>query len=71
MGRPRPRLRALCTELVHRHPHLEHPDALITAGGVLVNGFPRTNPASLVAATDTIALCVARPLRGPPSWRMR
>ena len=64
MGRPRPRLRALCTELVHRHPHLEHPDALITAGEVLVNGFPRTNPASLVAATDTIALRVARPLRG-------
>ena len=31
---------------------------------VLVNGFPRTNPASLVAATDTIALRVVRPLRG-------
>ena len=64
MGRPRPRLRALCTELVHRHPDLEHPDALITAGEVLVNGFPRTNPSSLVAASDTIIVRVDRPLRG-------
>jgi 23S rRNA (cytidine1920-2'-O)/16S rRNA (cytidine1409-2'-O)-methyltransferase len=64
MGRPSPRLRALCTELVHRHPHLAHPDALIAAGEVLVNGFPRTNPASLVAVSDTIALRVVKPLRG-------
>jgi 23S rRNA (cytidine1920-2'-O)/16S rRNA (cytidine1409-2'-O)-methyltransferase len=64
MGRPRPRLRTLCTELVRRHPHLEHPAALIAAGEVLVNGFPRTNPTSLVAASDTITLRLERPLRG-------
>jgi hypothetical protein len=49
---------------VHRHPHLEHPDALIAAGEVLVNGFPRTNRVSLVAASDTIALRVVKRLRG-------
>jgi 23S rRNA (cytidine1920-2'-O)/16S rRNA (cytidine1409-2'-O)-methyltransferase len=38
--------------------------ALIAAGEVLVNGFPRTNPASLVAVSDTIALRVVKPLRG-------
>lgn len=64
MGRPSPRLRALRTELARRHPHLEHPDALIAAGEVLVNGFPRTNPASLVAVSDAIALRTDTPLRG-------
>jgi 23S rRNA (cytidine1920-2'-O)/16S rRNA (cytidine1409-2'-O)-methyltransferase len=64
MGRPRPRLRALCVELARRHPHLDDPDALITAGEVLVNGFPRTNPQSLVGGGDTIALRGARALRG-------
>jgi 23S rRNA (cytidine1920-2'-O)/16S rRNA (cytidine1409-2'-O)-methyltransferase len=64
MGRPGSRRRALWIELARRHPHLENPDALIAAGEVLVNGFPRTSPASLVTTTDTIALRVVRPLRG-------
>jgi 23S rRNA (cytidine1920-2'-O)/16S rRNA (cytidine1409-2'-O)-methyltransferase len=64
MGRSRPRLRALATELAHRCPHLDAPDARIAAGDVLVNGFPRTNPASLVTPEDSITLRSHRPLRG-------
>ena len=69
MGRPSPRLRALAAELAHRYPHLERPDALIAAGDVLVNGFPRTNPASLVHATDSIRLRSPKPLRGTAKLR--
>src|SRR5947207_4580106 len=64
MGRLSPRLRALATELAHRYPHLESRDALIAAGEVLVNGFPRTNPASLVGAGDSIRVRSPKPLRG-------
>jgi 23S rRNA (cytidine1920-2'-O)/16S rRNA (cytidine1409-2'-O)-methyltransferase len=64
MGRTSPRLRALATELARRYPHLDSPDALITAGGVLVNGFPRTNPASLVGAEDLIVIRSSKLLRG-------
>jgi 23S rRNA (cytidine1920-2'-O)/16S rRNA (cytidine1409-2'-O)-methyltransferase len=64
MGRTRPRLRALATELAHRHPCLEDPGALIATGQILVNGFPRTNPASLVSSSDAIIVRPPRRLRG-------
>lgn len=64
MGQKSPRLRALASEFAHRYPHLEDPDALIAAGEVLVNGFPRTNPASLVDAGDSITVRRSTPLRG-------
>src|SRR5205085_11237201 len=64
MGRLSPRLRTLATELAHRYPHLDNVDALITAGEILVNGFPRTNPASLVGAGDSIRVNPSKPLRG-------
>jgi 23S rRNA (cytidine1920-2'-O)/16S rRNA (cytidine1409-2'-O)-methyltransferase len=64
MGRTRPRLRPLATELARRYPHLADPDALIAAGDVLVDGFARTNPASLVGAGESISLRRDRPLRG-------
>lgn len=64
MGRPSPRLRTLRRELAHRYPRLEDPGALIAAGDVLVNGFPRVNPTSLVGAQDSIKLRPSSPLRG-------
>lgn len=64
MGRLSPRLRTLATELVRRYPHLEDADALIVAGEVLVNGFPRTNPASLLGTGDSIRVNSSKPLRG-------
>lgn len=64
MGRPSPRLRALASELARRYPRLDNPDALITAGEVLVNGFPRTNPASLVGVEDSITIHSSKLLRG-------
>jgi 23S rRNA (cytidine1920-2'-O)/16S rRNA (cytidine1409-2'-O)-methyltransferase len=64
MARLSPRLRTLVTELARRYPHLENADALITAGEVLVNGFPRTNPGSLVGAGDSIRVSASTPLRG-------
>lgn len=64
MGRPNPRLRPLATELGRRYPHLVNPGAVITAGEVLVNGFPRTNQASLVGAEDSITIRSSKLLRG-------
>jgi 23S rRNA (cytidine1920-2'-O)/16S rRNA (cytidine1409-2'-O)-methyltransferase len=64
MGRPSPRRRPLVSELARRHPHLENPDVLIASGRVLVNGMPRTNPASLVEPSDSIKLPASKPLRG-------
>jgi 23S rRNA (cytidine1920-2'-O)/16S rRNA (cytidine1409-2'-O)-methyltransferase len=64
MGARRPRLRALVTELARRHPRLDDPGALIAGGEILVNGFPRTNPASLVSASDAIMVRRRRSLRG-------
>lgn len=64
MGHTSPRLRALAREVAHRYPHLDDPDARIAAGDVLVNGFPRANPSSLVAAEDSIVLRRRKSLRG-------
>lgn len=64
MGRTRPRLRALASEVARRFPYLDDPDALVAAGEVLVNGFPRTNPVSLVASEDSIVLRRPKSLRG-------
>ncbi len=64
MGRTSPRLRVLTKEVAHRYPDLNDPDARIAAGEVFVNGFPRTNPASLVAAEDSVTLRRPRSLRG-------
>ena len=64
MGYRRPRLRTLIAELAHRHPRLGDLGALIAGGEILVNGFPRTNPASLVSASDAITVRSQRPLRG-------
>ena len=50
MGDRRPRLRTLIVELVHRHPRLGDPGALIAGGEILVNGFPRMNPQVLLTA---------------------
>jgi 23S rRNA (cytidine1920-2'-O)/16S rRNA (cytidine1409-2'-O)-methyltransferase len=64
MGRTSPRLRKLRVELARRFPHLGDPDALIAGGEVLVDGFPRMNPNSLVEVTASIALRSTRRLRG-------
>jgi 23S rRNA (cytidine1920-2'-O)/16S rRNA (cytidine1409-2'-O)-methyltransferase len=64
MGRKSPRLRRLATELAQRFPHLEDPDALIAAGEVCVDGFPRTNPASLVSEGVSLTLRSPKQLRG-------
>lgn len=64
MGYRRPRLRTLVAELAHRHPRLGDLGALIAGGEILVNGFPRTNPASLVSASDAITVRSQKPLRG-------
>ena len=37
---------------------------MIAGGEILVNGFPRTNPASLVSGSDAIAVRSRKPLRG-------
>ncbi len=64
MGHRRPRPRMLIAELARRHPRLGDPGALIAGGEILVNGFPRTNPASLVNASDAITVRPQRSLRG-------
>jgi 23S rRNA (cytidine1920-2'-O)/16S rRNA (cytidine1409-2'-O)-methyltransferase len=64
MGRTSPRLRTLATEVALRYPRLDDADTHIAAGEVLVNGFPRANPASLVGAGDSVVLGRPRPLRG-------
>lgn len=53
MGR---RLRKLTHELAQRFPQLEDPEATIVDGQVLVDGFPNTNPASLVPVGVALAL---------------
>jgi 23S rRNA (cytidine1920-2'-O)/16S rRNA (cytidine1409-2'-O)-methyltransferase len=45
---------------------MQDPHARISAGGILVNGITRTNPASLVSATDVISVGATRQLRGSP-----
>jgi 23S rRNA (cytidine1920-2'-O)/16S rRNA (cytidine1409-2'-O)-methyltransferase len=64
MGRKSPRLRKLATELAQRFPHLEDPDAVIAAGDVYVDGYPRTNPASLVSPGVSLTLRPPKQLRG-------
>jgi 23S rRNA (cytidine1920-2'-O)/16S rRNA (cytidine1409-2'-O)-methyltransferase len=48
---------------------LAEPVRLIAEGRVLVNGFPVTNPASLVSRTDSIRVVEPRPLRGEAKLR--
>jgi 23S rRNA (cytidine1920-2'-O)/16S rRNA (cytidine1409-2'-O)-methyltransferase len=64
MGRTSPRLRALAIELARRYPHLDDPDDRIAAGHVMVNGFPQTNPTSLVDPQDSIVVRQPKRLRG-------
>lgn len=54
----------LAAELAHRHPCLQDTGTLIAGGDVLVNGFPPTNPASLVSPDDSLTIRTRRPLRG-------
>jgi 23S rRNA (cytidine1920-2'-O)/16S rRNA (cytidine1409-2'-O)-methyltransferase len=65
----RRKLRPLARELARAHPDLQDPELLIRAGGALVNGFPATNPASLVAP-GSVALRPERPLRGEAKLRV-
>jgi 23S rRNA (cytidine1920-2'-O)/16S rRNA (cytidine1409-2'-O)-methyltransferase len=64
VGRTSPRLRKLAIELARRFPHLEDPDAAIAGGEVLVDGFPRTNPESLVSAGVSVTLRPRKQRRG-------
>ena len=58
------RRRALVSELARRCPSLQDARTMISAGEILVNGIARTNPASLVSASDDITVRAARQLRG-------
>jgi 23S rRNA (cytidine1920-2'-O)/16S rRNA (cytidine1409-2'-O)-methyltransferase len=69
LSRKRGTLRTLERELARRHPELKDPAALIAAGGVLVDGFPVKNVATLVRAGASIALRADRPLRGEAKLR--
>ena len=64
MGRKGPRLRKLTHELAHRFPQLDDPEATIVDGQVLVDGFPSTNPGSLVPVGVPLALREPTALRG-------
>lgn len=64
MARASPRLRTVAAELAQRFPHLADPDAAIAAGDVLVDGFPRTNPNSLVSTGVSLTLRPRKQLRG-------
>ena len=64
----RRQLRPLARELARVHPELTNPEQLIRAGGVLVRGFPATNPATLVEP-GSVALRRDRPLRGEAKLR--
>jgi 23S rRNA (cytidine1920-2'-O)/16S rRNA (cytidine1409-2'-O)-methyltransferase len=59
----RRQLRPLARELARIYPEVTNTEQLIRAGGVLVRGFPATNPATLVEP-DSVALRRDRPLRG-------
>ena len=69
MGRKGRRLRKLASELAQRFPHLEDPEATIVDGNVLVDGFPSTNPASLVPIGVPLALRHPKALRGEAKLR--
>jgi 23S rRNA (cytidine1920-2'-O)/16S rRNA (cytidine1409-2'-O)-methyltransferase len=60
------RRRPLVSELARRYPSLQDPRATICAGEILVNGIARSNPASLVSASDAITVAPKRQLRGSP-----
>lgn len=65
MGRKnRARLRKLSDELTRAHPSITNPNELIARGGVVVDGQPVINPASLVPKGAAITLKVDVPLRG-------
>jgi 23S rRNA (cytidine1920-2'-O)/16S rRNA (cytidine1409-2'-O)-methyltransferase len=64
----RRQLRPLARELARTHPEVTNPEQLIRAGGVLVRGFPATNPATLVEP-GSVALRRDRPLRGEAKLR--
>src|SRR5438552_15310265 len=64
----RRRLRPLARELAHLHPEIDRPEELIRAGGVLVNGLPAANPATLVAS-GSVTLRRDTPLRGEAKLR--
>jgi 23S rRNA (cytidine1920-2'-O)/16S rRNA (cytidine1409-2'-O)-methyltransferase len=59
----RRQLRPLARELARIYPEVTNTEQLIRAGGVLVRGFPATNPATLVEP-GSVALRRDRPLRG-------
>lgn len=70
MGRhPRKRLRTLVDELARRHPEIEAPAELVSAGGVLVDGLPVDNPRSLVRVGARIELRREPRLRGEAKLR--
>jgi hypothetical protein len=54
----------LLDAILHQHPGIHDPVALIRAGRVFADGTPVTNPAARVAADATITVRPPRPLRG-------
>jgi len=64
----RRKLRPLARELARTHPDIDDLDGLIRSGGVLVNGLPAANPATLVAA-GSVTLRRHKPLRGEAKLR--
>ncbi len=69
MGRKGRRLRKLTHELAQRFPQLEDPEATIADGQVLVDGFPSSNPASLIPVGVPLALREPAVLRGEAKLR--
>jgi 23S rRNA (cytidine1920-2'-O)/16S rRNA (cytidine1409-2'-O)-methyltransferase len=65
----RAKLRALVDELARTYQHIEDPHEAIVRGDVLVDGIPRTNPASLVRHDAAITLRAERALRGEAKLR--
>jgi 23S rRNA (cytidine1920-2'-O)/16S rRNA (cytidine1409-2'-O)-methyltransferase len=62
-------LRKLTAELARTHPYIDNPEQTIAAGHVLVDGWPVTNPASLVPAGAKITVRRRDPLRGEAKLR--
>jgi 23S rRNA (cytidine1920-2'-O)/16S rRNA (cytidine1409-2'-O)-methyltransferase len=54
----------LLDAILHQHPGIHEPVALIRAGRVFADGTPVTNPASRVTTDATITVRSLRPLRG-------
>lgn len=67
--RQREQLRALVCEVARRFPAVHDPRGAIVAGEVTVDGFVRTNPASLIRVNASIRLRENPTLRGTRKLR--